>query len=143
MPHLVSLPNDVYRTIAELPYNNWWCITTQIWVVLLIWWGKFSTNQMVYPDLNSDMSSVWHYYTLHTVLSFLKHHYFQRESSGLVASLNVGFILRLFRSREVYVEQWRECDSKLLHCWFYKGFFSYLFPLSLLMTSLNPGLMTY
>ena len=31
---LVSPPNDVWETSAEIPY--WWCVTTQIWVVLLI-----------------------------------------------------------------------------------------------------------
>ena len=28
---MVSPPNDVWETSAEIPY--WWCITTQIWVV--------------------------------------------------------------------------------------------------------------
>ena len=31
---LVSPPNDIWETSAEIPY--WWCIVTQIWVVLLI-----------------------------------------------------------------------------------------------------------
>ena len=31
---LVSPPNDVWETSAEIPY--WWRVTTQIWVVLLI-----------------------------------------------------------------------------------------------------------
>ena len=31
---LVSPPNDVWETSAEIPY--WWCVITQIWVVLLI-----------------------------------------------------------------------------------------------------------
>ena len=39
-PLLVSPPNDVWETSAEIPY--WWRITTQIWVVLLIGWIKFS-----------------------------------------------------------------------------------------------------
>ena len=36
---LVSPPNDVWETSAEIP--SWWRVTTQIWVVLLIGWGKF------------------------------------------------------------------------------------------------------
>ena len=36
---LVSPRNDVWGTSAEIPY--WWRFTTQIWVVLLIGWGKF------------------------------------------------------------------------------------------------------
>ena len=50
---LVSLPNDVWETSAEIPYS--WRVTTQIWVVLLIgraaweiWFN--STNQKHYPD---------------------------------------------------------------------------------------------
>ena len=39
-PLLVSPPNDFWETSAEIPY--WWRITTQIWVVLLIGWIKFS-----------------------------------------------------------------------------------------------------
>ena len=38
---LVSPPNDIWKTSTEIPY--WWCVTTQIWVVLLIGWIKFPT----------------------------------------------------------------------------------------------------
>ena len=31
---LVSPPNEIWESSVEIPY--WWCITTQIWVVLLI-----------------------------------------------------------------------------------------------------------
>ena len=34
MPPKVSPWNDVWETSTEIPY--WWCITIQIWVVLLI-----------------------------------------------------------------------------------------------------------
>ena len=37
---LVSPRNDVWGTSAEIPY--WWRVTTQIWLVLLIGWGKFA-----------------------------------------------------------------------------------------------------
>ena len=39
---LVSPPNDVWETSAEIPY--WWRVTTQIWVTLLIGWIKFTTG---------------------------------------------------------------------------------------------------
>ena len=39
MPSLVSPQSDVWETSAEIPH--WWCVTTQIWVVLLIGWSKF------------------------------------------------------------------------------------------------------
>ena len=35
--------NDIWETRAEIPY--WWQVTTQIWVVLLVGWSKFSANQ--------------------------------------------------------------------------------------------------
>ena len=59
---LVSPPNDTWETSAEIPYC--WCVTTQFWVVLLIGWIKFqrgTTNQKHYPDLGSDVSSVWNF----------------------------------------------------------------------------------
>ena len=34
VPALVSLGNDVWEMSTEIPY--WWCVTTKIWVVLLI-----------------------------------------------------------------------------------------------------------
>jgi len=33
----------------------------QIWEVLLIGWGEFSTNQKHYPDQGSDTSSLWNF----------------------------------------------------------------------------------
>ena len=40
---VVSPTNDVWETIAGIPYR--WCVTTQIWVVLLIGWNKFLTRR--------------------------------------------------------------------------------------------------
>jgi len=37
---MVSPPNDVWETSAEIPY--WWRVTTLIWVALLIGWSKSS-----------------------------------------------------------------------------------------------------
>ena len=37
---LVSPPNDVWETSADIPY--WWRVTTKIWVVLLICWTQIS-----------------------------------------------------------------------------------------------------
>ena len=39
---LVFPPNDVWGTSAEI--SSWWCVTTQIWVLLLIGWGKFPSR---------------------------------------------------------------------------------------------------
>ena len=54
---LVLPQNGVWGTSVEIPY--WRRVTTQIWVMLLIGWSNFSTNQKHYPDLGSDVSSVW------------------------------------------------------------------------------------
>ena len=34
IPQLDSPQNDAWEMSAEIPY--WWCITTQIWIVLLL-----------------------------------------------------------------------------------------------------------
>ena len=54
-PPLVSPRSDVLGRTATIPYL--WRVITQIWVVLLIGWGKFrgTTNQKHYPDLEC-----WH-----------------------------------------------------------------------------------
>ena len=53
--------NQCLETSAEIPH--WWRVITQIWVVFLIGWSKFSTcttNQRPYthPYLGGDASSV-------------------------------------------------------------------------------------
>ena len=57
MPQLVSLWSDVSGMSIEIPY--WWCITTYLWVVLLIGWKFASTNDKHYPDLGSDVLSFY------------------------------------------------------------------------------------
>ena len=57
MQPLVSLWNDVWEMTTEIPH--WQCVTTQIWVMLLIGWKFASSNQKHYPGLVSDTSSVW------------------------------------------------------------------------------------
>ena len=59
MPPLVSPRSDVWETTTGIPY--WWCVTNQTWIVLLIGWSKFSTNQKHYPDLGGDTLSVWNF----------------------------------------------------------------------------------
>ena len=60
-PPVNSLWNDVQATSVEIPY--WWCVTTQIWVALLIGpvareicFNQFSTTQ-IWVDLWA--SSLW------------------------------------------------------------------------------------
>ena len=43
IPSLVSRRNDLWETSAEIPYR--WRVTTQIWIVPLIGWRKFSASQ--------------------------------------------------------------------------------------------------
>ena len=60
---LVSLPNDVWETNADIPY--WWRVTTQIWVVLLIGWTQIShaarSIRSTTQIKGSDASSVWNF----------------------------------------------------------------------------------
>ena len=59
-PLLVSLQNDVQGATKKFPY--WWCITSHIWVVLLIGWSKLSINPKHYPDLGGNTSSEWNFF---------------------------------------------------------------------------------
>ena len=59
MPQLVSLWNDVWATSTRIPY--WWCVTNQIWIVLLIGQSKFSLQHdqsEALPRSLNDVSSV-------------------------------------------------------------------------------------
>ena len=50
------------RCIAFAKSVYWWWNNTQIWLVLLTGWSRFSTNQKHYADLGSNMSSVWNFF---------------------------------------------------------------------------------
>ena len=78
---LVSPQNDVWETTAEIPY--WWRITTQIWVVLLIGWSKFWTNQTHYPDLGGDASSVWNFCSRFSDVISWGNQWWRREMSAV------------------------------------------------------------
>ena len=41
-PPVVSPRNNVWEMSAEIPY--WWCVTTPIWLVVLIGWSRFPTR---------------------------------------------------------------------------------------------------
>ena len=76
-PPLVSRPNDVRETSAEIPY--WWRVTTQIWVVFLI--GR----------------AVWEiWFNQSEAFQFLRRHF---AGKPVVASRNVGCFLRLNTSQ--------------------------------------------
>ena len=59
-PLLVSLQNNVQGATKKFPY--WWCITSRIWVVLLIGWSKLSINPKHYPDLGGNTLSEWNFF---------------------------------------------------------------------------------
>ena len=82
-PPLVSREyNYVWETNAGTLY--WWCVTTQIWVVHLIGWSKFSTNQKHHSDLGK-----WCVISMEFLC--------RRDFGGkpVVAPRNVGWFLRL------------------------------------------------
>ena len=83
-PPLVSGEyNYVWETNAGTLY--WWWVTTQIWVIHLIGWSKFSTNQKHDSDLGCDALSEW---------NFMRRRYF--AGKPVVASPNVGCFLGLW-----------------------------------------------
>ena len=63
MPSLVSLWNGVWAMTAEIPY--WWCVTTQIWVVLLI--GSAVLHEKFVLKERFHCLLLWH-----SIFSFLK-----------------------------------------------------------------------
>ena len=73
MPPKVSPGNDVWETSTEISY--WWCITIQIWVVLLIGWSKFYQQY----DQSEALPRSW----LRRVISMeLLHSFLRRNSVG-------------------------------------------------------------
>ena len=59
-PPLVSLQNDVWKWRNFILATS--CVTTQIWVVLLIAiFPQLTTNQKHHPDLGIGTSSVWNF----------------------------------------------------------------------------------
>ena len=73
--------NDAWEKSSEIP--NWWRVTTQIWVVLLIGWSKFWTNQKHYLYLNSVASSVWNFCTRFSVVISWGNQWWRCEISGV------------------------------------------------------------
>ena len=85
---LVSPPNDVWETGAEIPY--WWRVISQIWVVLLIGWIKFPKRHDQLEAL--PRSGQWHVISMEFLRSFLRRHLVGKP---VLSSPNVGCVLRL------------------------------------------------
>ena len=84
---LVSLPNDVWETSAEIPY--WWRVTIKIWVMLLIGpatWEIWFNQSEALPG-----SWEWRVISLESLRSFIKRHL---EGKPMEASPNVSCFLR-------------------------------------------------
>ena len=84
---LVSPPNDVWETNAEISY--WWCITTQVWAVLLI--GLNQISHAAQPVRGS--TQIWvvtprHQYGISPLVSQTT---FGGETSGSVAKCRPFF----------------------------------------------------
>ena len=82
-PPLVSPPNDVWETSAEIPF--WWHVTTRIWVVLLI-----GLKQSFSQSESLPWSGLRH--QCEFLRSSLRCHF---AGKPLVASRNVGSFLKL------------------------------------------------
>ena len=85
---LVSPPNNIWETSAEIPY--WRQVTTQIWVVLLIgcvaWEIWFNQSEQL------PRSGWWSVISMEFLRSFLRRHLVWKP---FVASPNVSYFLRL------------------------------------------------
>ena len=89
---MVFSRDDVWRTTAEIPY--WWCVTIQIWVVLLIGWSKFPLRHDQSQAL--PRSRKWHVISMEFLCSFLRRRFSWKQ---VVAWQNVGCFLRLLDRR--------------------------------------------
>ena len=84
---LVSPPNDVWETSAEIPY--WWRVTIKIWVMLLI--GRATWEIWFNQSEALPRSWEWSVISLESLPSFIKRHL---EGKLMEASLNVSCFLR-------------------------------------------------
>ena len=89
---LVSSPNDIWETRAEIPY--WWQVTTQTWVMLLIGWIKFPTRHNHSEVL--PRSGYCHVIRMEFLHSFVRRHL---EGKPVLGSLNVSCFLRLIKQK--------------------------------------------
>ena len=79
-PPLISLRNYIWATHAEIPY--WWCITDQIWVVLLMGWKICFNQSEALPR-----SGYWWVISMEFLCLFLRRHFMGKP---VVVSWNVG-----------------------------------------------------
>ena len=80
--------NDVWETSVEIPY--WWRVTTQIQVLLLIGLSMNLSSQKHYPDLGSEVSSVWNFCArLSDVISWGNQCWRRREMSAVSYGLSI------------------------------------------------------
>ena len=93
-PPLVSLQDDIWGTSAETPY--WWCVTTQIWIVLLIVRNFFHL-------ISNTASGLWHVISMGFLLSFLRRTFAGKQ---VLASPNIGCFLRLCGYKLCNVASW-------------------------------------
>ena len=83
---LVSPPNDVWETSAEIPY--WWRVTIKIWVMLLI--GRATWEIWFNQSQAPPRSWEWRVVSLESLRSFIKRHL---EGKPMEASPNVSCFL--------------------------------------------------
>ena len=86
---LVSSPNDVWEMSAEIPY--WWCVTTQIWVVVLT--GRAAWEIWFNQSEALPRSGSWRVISMEFLRSFLSRHL---AGKPVVASPNVSCFLRVW-----------------------------------------------
>ena len=96
-PPLVSPPNGVRGTSAEIPY--WWRVTSQIEECFRLVEANFlrgATNQKHFPDLGSDTSSVWNFCSRFSDVILREHRWWHCEMSTVFFGYSTcGFYLTL------------------------------------------------
>ena len=81
MPPLVCPRDDFWETSAEIPY--WWCVTTQIWVMLLIAW--LCCMEICFNQSETPRSGQWRVLKQYTLSALVSQTWFQGENSDGVA----------------------------------------------------------
>ena len=83
---LVSPPNDVSETSAEIPYSNF---------------PRGMTNQRHYPDLGSDASSVWNFCACFSEVIWRGNQQWRRQMSAVFSGQNLGSVMMTRRQNGI------------------------------------------
>lgn len=106
MPPLVSPWDKIWEMSAETP--SWWYVTTQIWVVHLIYHAvkEIFVNQ----SESLSRSELWDFINVEFLPSFLRHHF---AGKPLMVWQNFGWFPRLFTVTFICILKCRGFDGHI------------------------------